>query len=94
MSSDQIQLSIRMVIEEIVNVPVGSGPDTALLYPLFHVGVVAKSPVLRNFILKRLSNMKTRGNAEKTAEVLYKLWTDGTSEDVRECMDCDELILN
>lgn len=83
---DEVQDTVGKILGAIKDVPVNIQSETAVVYPLFHAGVVAQGPVLRGFVLDRLSRMQ-RENAKKALELLRRLWEDEGLGLVNETID-------
>lgn len=75
MSSEQVRPTVERVFKAIEKVPVGSGPEISLLYPLFSAGVEATGP-LRNYAQSRMTEMERFGigNVRRAKKVMLATW--------------------
>ena len=80
-----VQTEVKNILYLINQIPSGSGPETALLFPLFTAGCEVIDESDRDFILMRLENLEKlgSGNSVKAIEVLGRIWkarSDGSSK--------------
>ena len=96
MTSEQVRSTVQGVFAAIEQVPVGSGPEISLLYPLFSAGVEATGN-LRDYAQFRMTEMEKIGigNVKRAKKVMLETWeqTDINGsvrwEDVMEGMGWD-----
>jgi len=96
MSSEQVQPTVEQVFKAIEHIPVGSGPEISLLYPLFSAGVEA-SGTLREYAEFRMTEMEKIGigNVQRAKKVMLETWAQTKTkqsvkwEDVMEGMGWD-----
>ena len=96
MTSDEVRPTVEQVFRAIEQVPVGSGPEISLLYPLFSAGVEATGP-LREFAQFRMQEMEKIGigNVQRAKKVMLETWQQSDLngsmkwEDVMEGMGWD-----
>ena len=96
MSSEEVHHTVQQVFAAIERVPVGSGAEISLLYPLFSAGVEATGS-LRDYAQFRMTEMEKIGigNVQRAKRVMLATWeqTDINGsvrwEDVMEGMGWD-----
>ena len=96
MTSEEVRSTVEAVFAAIEQVPVGSGPEISLLYPLFSAGVEATGN-LRDYAQFRVTEMEKIGigNVKRAKRVMLETWkrTDINGsvrwEDVMEDMGWD-----
>jgi hypothetical protein len=96
MTSEEVRPTVEQVFRAIEQVPVGSGPEISLLYPLFSAGVEATGP-LRGYAQFRMTEMERIGigNVQRAKKVMLSTWEQSDVngsvrwEDVMEGMGWD-----
>jgi hypothetical protein len=96
MSSQDVRATVQQVLTAIEQVPVGSGPEISLLYPLFSAGVEATG-VLRDYAQFRMTEMEKIGigNVQRAKKVMLSTWEEADIngsvcwEDIMERMGWD-----
>jgi Fungal specific transcription factor domain len=96
MTAEQVAPTVEQVFRAIEQVPVGSGPEISLLYPLFSAGVEARGP-LRDYAQFRMTEMEKIGigNVQRAKNLMMETWEqtdlngDIRWEDVMEGMGWD-----
>jgi hypothetical protein len=96
MTSEEVRPTVEQVFRAIEQVPVGSGPEISLLYPLFSAGVEATGQ-LRDYAQFRMSEMEKIGigNVKRAKKVMLSTWEQSDVngsvrwEDVMEGMGWD-----
>lgn len=96
MTSEEVRPTVEQVFHAIEQVPVGSGPEISLLYPLFSAGVEATGP-LRGYAEFRMTEMEKIGigNVQRAKKVMLSTWEQSDVngsvrwEDVMEGMGWD-----
>ena len=96
MNFDEVRPTVEQVFRAIEKVPVGSGPEISLLYPLFSAGVEATG-ALRDYAQFRMTEMEKIGigNVRRAKKVMLSTWEQSDLngsvrwEDVMEGMGWD-----
>ena len=75
MAPEQVRSTVESVFSAIEQVPVGSGPEISLLYPLFSAGVEATGN-LRDYAQFRMTEMEKIGigNVKRAKKVMLETW--------------------
>jgi Fungal specific transcription factor domain len=75
MTSDEVKPTVEKAVHAIQLVPVGSGPEISLLYPLFSAGVEATG-TFRDFATYRMEQMEKIGigNVQRAKKVMLETW--------------------
>jgi hypothetical protein len=75
MTSEQVRPVVEQVFKAIERVPVSSGPEISLLYPLFSAGVEATGN-LRDYARFRMVEMEKIGigNVQRAKRVMFETW--------------------
>ena len=75
MTSEQVRSTVETIFGAIEQVPVGSGPEISLLYPLFSAGVEATGN-LRDYARFRMTEMEKIGigNVQRAKKVMLETW--------------------
>jgi hypothetical protein len=75
LSSEQVSHTVEKVFRAIEKVPVGSGPEICLLYPLFSAGVEATGNY-RHYAQYRMTEMEKNGigNVQRAKKVMLATW--------------------
>jgi len=76
MTTAQVRETVEAVFTAIERVPVGSGPEISLLYPLFSAGVEAAPGHWREYAESRMTEMEKIGigNVQRAKRVMLETW--------------------